>query len=181
MVISLKVSGRVAYIGPELNLEKNMEGYVGTYNIVDDKGNSIPRVQGKLYKQQGALFYNPKQVNDGDDDDDGDNNFIDENAIKRARELGKKFAENFEKNAKTFDKKKNKASYAYEENDTEYKKLVDAIGKHSTYDAVATLYGGYFDEGTFSGIAEKVIPLYFHEGENVNLAIKELEHRHKNN
>ena len=47
--------------------------------------------------------------------------------------------------------------YAYMENDTEYKNLVDVIGKHSTYDAVATLYGGYFDEGTFSrSIAEKL-------------------------
>ena len=62
------------------------------------------------------------------------------------------------------------------ENDTEYKNLVDVIGKHSTYDAVATLYGGYFDECTFSrSIAEKVIPLYLHDGENVDLAIKELE------
>ena len=47
------------------------------------------------------------------------------------------------------------------ENDTEYKNLVDVIGKHSTYDAVATLYGGYFDEGIVlsPGVSQKKLSL----------------------
>eukprot|EP00984_Skeletonema_dohrnii_P026968 scaffold16402_cov86-Skeletonema_dohrnii-CCMP3373.AAC.1 len=47
-------------------------------------------------------------------------------------------------------------SYGYILNsDSECPKLVDVIGKYSTYDAVAKLFGGYFDDVTFSDIAEE--------------------------
>ncbi len=58
------------------------------------------------------------------------------------------------------------------ENDTEYKNLVNVNGKHTTYDEVATLYGVILMKVLSPG---ESIPLYLHDGENVDLAIKELE------
>jgi len=45
-------------------------------------------------------------------------------------------------------------SYGYILNSDRCPKLVDVIGKHSTYDAVAKLFGGYFDDVT-SQISQK--------------------------
>lgn len=187
VVTDLK-KGTVAWIGEDQLELLDMEGYVGVYDKIDSNGNTIPRIPGRTYKQQVVLYHTPKH---GDDDDDGDDeegdidHIIDGRAKEVAEEYGKRHATNYEKKSKAWDGKKNKATYYYSENkNDEYKILQDVIGKNATYDAVAKLYSGYFDENTFSGqIAEKVISMYFHADEDVEGAIKELEcrHRHINN
>lgn len=181
-------TGRVAWIG-ENQLELcEMEGYVGVYDKIDSNGNPIPRIPGKDYNQQVVVYHTPKHGDDDDDDDDEESDIdpvIDGKAKDVAKEYGERHAKNYEKKSKTFDGKKHKATYWYSENkNAEYKILEDVIGKNATYDAVAKLYSGYFDENTFSGqIAEKVISMYFHADEDVEGVIKELEcrHRHINN
>ena len=169
-------NGTTAYLGPDLNLEK-MDGYVSTYYRVDEEGNTFPRAKGSPYKAQCALFAVP--TNQNDDDADAETDIISEATAGRVEDIGVQFAKNYENNSKKWPDTKNTATNGYIQN-TKCSKLVDVIGKHSTYDAVAKLYGGYFDEGSFSDIAEDVIKLYFHDGENVERAIKELEFRHRN-
>eukprot|EP00574_Skeletonema_japonicum_P000673 CAMPEP_0201738862 /NCGR_PEP_ID=MMETSP0593-20130828/45468_1 /ASSEMBLY_ACC=CAM_ASM_000672 /TAXON_ID=267983 /ORGANISM="Skeletonema japonicum, Strain CCMP2506" /LENGTH=261 /DNA_ID=CAMNT_0048233093 /DNA_START=429 /DNA_END=1214 /DNA_ORIENTATION=- len=178
-------NGTTAYLGSDLNLDE-MDGYVSTYYRVDEEGNTFPRAKGSSYKAQCALFAVPIKQNDDADDDEEDGldgeaetDIISEATVERVKDICVKFAKNFENNSKKWPDTKNKATFGYVAN-TKYSKLVDLIGKHSTYDAVAKLYGGYFDDGSFSDIAEDVIPLYFHDGENVERAIKELEFRHRN-
>jgi len=175
--------GTKAFFGPELKLD-DTDNFVYKYNVLDKEGNTIPQAKGSSYKVQCALYTIPtKQNDDNDDEEDGidgetETDIISEATVERVKDICVKFAKHFE-NSKKWPDTKNTATYGYVVN-TKYSKLVDLIGKHSTYDAVAKLYGGYFDEGSFSDIAGIVIPWYFHDGENVEHAIKELEYRHRN-
>ena len=174
-------SGNYKFFDQPQNPEVENQYQGGTYTFTSS------RAKGSPYKEQCALFAVPTKQNDDDDDEeDGDGldgeaetDIISEATAGRVKDIGVKFAKNYENNSKKWLDTKNTATFGYILN-TKYSKLVDVIGKHSTYDAVAKLYGGYFDDGTFSDIAEDVIPLYFHDGENVERAIKELEYRHRN-
>lgn len=47
-------------------------------------------------------------------------------------------------------------------------------------DAVAKMFGAYFDDDTFKNIATDVIAMYFNNDVDVTATIKELEFRHLN-
>ena len=88
-------------------------------------------------------------------------------------------AENYEKKGKKWKDTINKAHVGIIRN-SEYKTLEEVIGYHSTLDAVAKMFGAYFDDDTFKNIATDVIAMYFNNDVDVTATIKELEFRHLN-
>jgi len=180
-------SGVKVYIaGEELQLDQ-LEGFMGRYKIVDHNGQQIPRIPGKIYMQEGAVFI--LQSNEGEDEDDEESNEWDDDNIGgddiRSKDVDKAkavcavFAENYEKKGKKWKDTINKAHVGIIRN-SEYKTLEEVIGYHSTLDAVAKMFGAYFDDDTFKNIATDVIAMYFNNDVDVTATIKELEFRHLN-
>ena len=121
-----------------------------------------------------------QQSNENDGVDTGDKDDVIEGyVIEKANAACVDFAKNYEKKAKKWNDSMNKASVGIIRN-TEYKKLVDVIGYHSTLDAVAKIYGGYFEDGSFKDIAADVIAMHFRSDVDMATTIKELEFRHRN-
>lgn len=181
-------TGVKAYIaGDELELDQ-LTDFIGRYKILDKNGNPVPRIKGNNYMEEGALFVLSSNDDDEEDEEessewDDDNNggdMISSNDIEKAKRVCAAFGENYEKKGKKWTTDSiNKASVGIIRN-TEYKKLTDVIGYHATLDAVAKMYGSYFDDGTFKDIATEVIPMYFKEDVDMTTTIKELQFRHNN-
>ena len=180
-------SGVKVYIGEELQLDQ-LEGCMGKCKLVDNNGQPIPRIPGKnTYMQEGVVFLLPSSDDEDGDEEEG-NEFDDDNiggdviksdVIDKAKAVCAAFAENYENKGKKWKDTINKASVGIIRN-TEYKKLADVIGYHATLDAVAKMYGAYFDDDTFKNIASEVIAMYFKDDVDVTATIKELEFRHLN-
>eukprot|EP00984_Skeletonema_dohrnii_P027365 scaffold16894_cov125-Skeletonema_dohrnii-CCMP3373.AAC.3 len=87
---------------------ENMDGYVGTYCLLDEEGNTFPRAKGSSYKAQCALFAIPTKQNDDADDDEEDGldgeaetDIISEATAGRVKDIGVQFAKNYEKNSQS--------------------------------------------------------------------------------
>lgn len=182
-------SGTKAYIaGSELQIEK-LDGFIGRYKLLDCDGKPMYRILGKSYYQEGVLILLPSdEEEDNDEEESNENDGVDTGdkddviegyVIEKANAACVDFAKNYEKKAKKWNDSMNKASVGIIRN-TEYKKLVDVIGYHSTLDAVAKIYGGYFEDGSFKDIAADVIAMHFRSDVDMATTIKELEFRHRN-
>jgi hypothetical protein len=119
-----------------------------------------------------------EESNEWDDDNIGGDD-IRSKDVDKAKAVCAVFAENYEKKGKKWKDAINKANVGIIHN-SEYKTLEEVIGYHSTLEAVAKMFGAYFDDDTFKNIATDVIATYFNSDVDVTATIKELEFRHLN-
>jgi hypothetical protein len=87
-----------------------------------------------------------EESNEWDDNIGGDD--IRSKDVDKAKAVCAVFAENYEKKGKKWKDAINKANVGIIHN-SEYKTLEEVIGYHSTLEAVAKMFGAYFDDDTF--------------------------------